>query len=100
MGIDTSELLADDKNYHECDCKIRPNVPANDREVVCLMTTRHGAHTTHRGILTDYARGQTNQITWEDDDQRNFHGNYPGRCIKHLNCILPNGHSRMCTRII
>lgn len=74
-----------------CDARIRPF--PNETEVACDL---HGIgeHSTHRGVVRDYAYpGSTTTIEWQEDDRRTFHGEWPGSCTEaELGCVLPRNH--------
>lgn len=71
----------------KCDARIRPMIPVNQTEIACY---EEGEHTTHLGRLLDYAfPGSSTGIEWQEDDRRNFHGEWPGACP---GCTLPLGH--------
>lgn len=70
-----------------CDARIRPMVPVNDTEIVCLVD---GEHARHEGELRDYAwPGSLTVVVWFEDDRRTFHGVWPGGCP---DCNLPLRH--------
>jgi hypothetical protein len=79
-----------------CDAKIRP-MP-DDTEISCVV--EHQPHSLHLGELHDYAYpGSLTTIDWLEDDRRNFHGEWPGRCQKLLyapGCVLPANHRGSC----
>lgn len=75
-----------------CDARVRPFPSAV--EVEC---EQEGAHTTHEGTLKGYAHpGSVTTITWEEDDRRTFHGEWPGPCPSSAWCSLPFGHRGRC----
>jgi hypothetical protein len=70
-----------------CDARLRPF--PNDTEIRCGKLP--GTHPTHEGTLRDYAYpGSATTFTWQDDDRRNFYGEWPGQCPE--NCVLPLHH--------
>lgn len=70
-----------------CDARIRPFRPMNEIELHCSINEPHGRHS---GILYNYAyQGSETSISWDEDDRRTFHGNWPGVCP---GCLLPLGH--------
>lgn len=70
-----------------CPAKIRPF--PNDTEVTCDQTTE--GHRKHSGVIRDYAYpGSETILTWQDDDRRNFTGDWI-ECPDH-GCTLPAGH--------
>jgi len=80
-----------------CDAKIRPF--PGPTELTCEVELE-GAH-THSSTLRDYAYpGSASEIHWMEDDRRNFHGDWPGRCVTVVgsgataapSCVLPAGH--------
>lgn len=72
-----------------CDARIRPMAPVNSAEIACEGT---GTHSTHRGTLRDYAYpGSVTTVQWDENDRRNFHGEWPGECL-FPGCILPRDH--------
>ena len=72
----------------KCDAHCRP-FPTN-KALDCESTELN--HITHRATLKDYAYpGSSTEITWSENDRRNYHGNYPGDCSEPL-CTLPLGH--------
>lgn len=82
-----------------CDARIRP-FPARlgqpDREVACEEA---GSHRSHAGVLRDYAYpGSKTVLHWEDDDRRNYRGDWPGACGRTPGCVLPAGHPRDCAQ--
>lgn len=77
-----------------CPCKIRPF--PDDTEVTCSNTPGHIDR--HRGWLIGRAGpGSVTEITWFDDDRRNFRGDWR-QCVATKGCILPAGHPRGCAR--
>lgn len=79
-----------------CDAKIRPFRPIHDYEVQCTLD-EPANHPQHRGDIVDYAYpGSSTTLTWMEDDRRTFHGEWPGSCMRHPECNLPNGHSGRC----
>jgi hypothetical protein len=86
---------AKSKNFF-CDAAIRPF--PNNTELNCEV---EGSHRDHQAMLADYAfPGSRQLITWHEDDRRNFHGDWPGRCPYKAHplwddpgqCTLPDGH--------
>lgn len=73
-----------------CDAKIRPFL--NETEVAC---ENDGDHDAHEAVLRDYAyQGSQTTIRWLESDRRNYHGEWPGRCV--VGCSLPLGHRGSC----
>lgn len=83
----------------DCTARIRPlPVPT---EIACEKTG--DIHAEHQAVLRDYAYpGSETIITWQDDDRRCYHGDWPGACghrerlttggLMRDECILPKGH--------
>jgi hypothetical protein len=86
----------------KCDAKIRP-MP-DDTEVECVIIQHaqlNPYHSVqHHGDLINYAYpGSSTRISWFENDRRNFHGEWPGRCpLRGLlaPCVLPAGHRGEC----
>jgi len=69
-----------------CSARIRPLT--GDVEIACEET---GPHDRHQGVLRDYAwPGSATTVEWDEQDRRNFHGSWPGRCPSP--CVLLAGH--------
>lgn len=80
-----------------CDARIRPFPIGNDTEIACELDARHATTVGHHGTLHDYAYpGSSTALVWMDDDRRNFHGTWPGRCQTVGGCVLPTGHDGRC----
>lgn len=78
-----------------CDARIRPFPVGNDTEIACEDEMDHGAF--HGGTLRDYAYpGSRTVMSWSEDDRRNFHGVWPGRCQLVAGCVLPVFHAGRC----
>lgn len=79
-----------------CDAAMRPMVPVNEYEVRCQEQHDYGLADTHRGVISGFnPDGRSTMIVWMEDDRRNFHGDWPGRCSESFSgdqCILPQGH--------
>jgi hypothetical protein len=72
-----------------CDAKIRPF--PSDTELTCIETV--AGHDQHIGVAWDMAYpGSATEITWFEDDRRNFRGEY--RPCPEQGCVLPGGHPR------
>lgn len=79
-----------------CDARIRPFPIGNDTEIACEETAKP-IHHWHHGTLRDYAYpGSETLVDWAEDDRRNFHGVWPGRCQQVEGCVLPTGHQGSC----
>lgn len=78
-----------------CDARIRPFPVGNDTELQCEGGD-HGS-SDHHATLRDYAYpGSQTRLVWLEDDRRNFHGVWPGRCQQVDGCVLPSGHHGEC----
>jgi hypothetical protein len=76
-----------------CDARIRPFPAGNDTELICEVE-HDEEHTSHSSVLKDYAYpGASTRISWLENDRRNFHGEWPGKCI---GCVLPLSHRGFC----
>lgn len=72
-----------------CDAKIRPMT--DDSEIPCTYEPGHDGD--HRGVIRDRAYiGSATAVSWQENDRRNFHGEWPGRCSNVGHCVLPAGH--------
>lgn len=75
-----------------CDARIRPFRMIRDDEIACEAD---GPHRIHTGIARNYAyQGSKTTISWDDEDRRCFHGEWPGDCqrLAPVHCLLPAGH--------
>lgn len=71
-----------------CTAKIRPF--PNDTEIRCER--KDPPHDRHESVIRDYAYpGSETKLTWDEWDQRNFHGEW-SRCPWPTGCILPGTH--------
>lgn len=91
-----------------CTARIRPFL--DDTEVACELDDDE-EHDAHTATLRDYAYpGSSTALVWHENDRRNFHDHWPGRCA-HIEtiettapgatvetfrpggqCTLPDGH--------
>lgn len=79
-----------------CDAAMRPMYPVNEYEVRCEEEDGHFLVTGHRGTIRGFnPDGKETALVWMEDDRRNFHGEWPGRCGESFSgdqCVLPHGH--------